>query len=297
MITCTIGVMAYNEEANIGRLFEALSNQVLSVCTIKEIIVVASGCTDRTEEIVRDYIKRDSRIRLFSQQLREGKASAINLFLSNVSTDVVVLESADTIPEPDTIENLVKPFLEPVIGMTGGHPVPMDNARKFIGFTTHLLWNLHHELALINPKLGEIVAFRGNVVSQIPMDTITDEACLEAIFTNKGYRLHYVPEAIVKNKGQGSVAEFINRRRNLYAGHIQLIQRYGYAPSTTNVTLILKLLLRQMMSNSGLRSILFTFMSMALEGWVRILGMADYYIKKDNLHIWKIAKHSKTLEE
>jgi len=39
----SIGIMAYNEEANIGRLLEAVLNQKLIYGYLNEIIVVASG--------------------------------------------------------------------------------------------------------------------------------------------------------------------------------------------------------------------------------------------------------------
>ena len=73
--------MAYNEEANIGRLLQALILQRTAKAVVSEIMVVASGCTDRTEYIVQDWMGRDGRIRLITQPRREGKASAINQFL------------------------------------------------------------------------------------------------------------------------------------------------------------------------------------------------------------------------
>ncbi len=53
IIRCSVGITAYNEEANIGRLLQALLDQQLSTVAISQIVVVASACTDRTEEIVR----------------------------------------------------------------------------------------------------------------------------------------------------------------------------------------------------------------------------------------------------
>ncbi len=47
-IRCSVGITAYNEEANIGRLLQAILDQRLYEVEICEIIVVASGCTDRT---------------------------------------------------------------------------------------------------------------------------------------------------------------------------------------------------------------------------------------------------------
>ena len=59
MIRCSIGVTAYNEEANIGHLLAALLDQHLHSVDIVEIIVVASACTDRTVPIVREQMALD----------------------------------------------------------------------------------------------------------------------------------------------------------------------------------------------------------------------------------------------
>ena len=61
-IRCSVGITAYNEEANIGRLLQAVIDQRLYTVEITEIIVVASGCTDRTEEIVREYMEREAKL-------------------------------------------------------------------------------------------------------------------------------------------------------------------------------------------------------------------------------------------
>ena len=61
-IRCSVGITAYNEEANIGRLLQAVMDQRLYEVEINQIVVVASGCTDRTEEIVREYMEVEPRI-------------------------------------------------------------------------------------------------------------------------------------------------------------------------------------------------------------------------------------------
>jgi glycosyltransferase involved in cell wall biosynthesis len=42
-IACSMGIMAYNEEANIGRMLEALVSQRTARVTLTEIVVIASG--------------------------------------------------------------------------------------------------------------------------------------------------------------------------------------------------------------------------------------------------------------
>jgi glycosyltransferase involved in cell wall biosynthesis len=88
--------MAYNEEANIRQRLQALLAQKTGKVAIDAIVVVASGCTDGTEDIVREYVAIDPRVRLLTQARKEGKASAVNLLLRNTECEVVVLESADT---------------------------------------------------------------------------------------------------------------------------------------------------------------------------------------------------------
>src|SRR5882762_671437 len=117
-IICSVGIMAYNEEGNIGPLLEAMISQRLKNVSVTEIVVVASGCTDNTEAIVREWMKLDLRIHLLVQEKRSGKAAAINEYLSRAKEKVVVLCSADLLPELDAIERLVVPLADPEVGMT-----------------------------------------------------------------------------------------------------------------------------------------------------------------------------------
>ncbi|MCK4915237.1 MAG: glycosyltransferase family 2 protein, partial [Candidatus Eisenbacteria sp.] len=88
MLTASVGVMAYNEEQNIGKLLAALTGQSVQNVEIRQIIVVSSGSTDRTDDIVREWVAKDERISLIRQESREGKASAINLFLDAAEADI-----------------------------------------------------------------------------------------------------------------------------------------------------------------------------------------------------------------
>lgn len=159
-LRCSIGVTAYNEEANISRLLQALLDQRLFQVEITEIIVVASGCTDRTEERVREKMAADPRIQLYVQEKREGKTSAINVFLSHAREKICVLESGDTLPREDTIEKMVSMFLDPAVGMTGAQKVAVNTPDHVVGVLSHLRLQMEHELCLEIPRLGELIAFR-----------------------------------------------------------------------------------------------------------------------------------------
>src|ERR1700704_1163561 len=91
---CSVGVMAYNEEANIANVLGSILSQKMTEKKIREIIVVASGWHDRTVAIVVGIASREPRVRLIEQARREGKASAINLFIGAARAPVLVMVSA-----------------------------------------------------------------------------------------------------------------------------------------------------------------------------------------------------------
>src|SRR6266700_850468 len=62
LIGCSIGIMAYNEEANIARTLKSVLEQTGPSIRIDEVIVVASGCTDRTVPIVAAMALQEPRI-------------------------------------------------------------------------------------------------------------------------------------------------------------------------------------------------------------------------------------------
>ena len=291
-IACSMGIMAYNEEANIGRLLQAVISQRTAKVTLTEIVVVASGCTDRTESIVQDWVTRDQRIRLVVQPQREGKASAINQFLPQAREKIVVLCSADLLPEADAIEELVAPFADPAVGLTTARPAPVNDPGTFMGFAAHLLWNLHHQINLRSFKAGEMIAFR-KIFERIPYHTSVDEASIEPVIRGQGYEARYVPTAVVHNKGPITVDDFLRQRRRIFAGHLAVRHTLGYNVSTISGRKILWVVLRNL--DWRPRPFFWTWAVAALEAYGRFLGRRDYK-KRPDRRVWEIAKTTKDLK-
>ncbi len=294
-ISCSIGIMAYNEEANIARTLQSVLEQTGPIVRIQEVIVVASGCTDRTVPIVSEMAQKESRIRLCVQEKREGKASAINLFLKKATSPVVVLIGADVIPEAFAIENLCAPFQDPKIGMVGGRPVPVNDVNTFMGHAVHLLWRLHDRVARVHPKLGEVIAFR-NVISGIPTDSAVDEISIQALISQLGFQLIYRPDCVVYNKGPVTVRDFLKQRRRIYAGHLKVLKQQNYEASTMKVSPIARqLIASRHFALRTPRQIMWTFGTIVLEGYARVQGYFDYRRKLEH-HIWQAVASTKDLE-
>jgi biofilm PGA synthesis N-glycosyltransferase PgaC len=285
-IRCSVGITAYNEEANIGRLLQAILDQRLVEVEIAEIIVVASGCTDRTEEIVREYVAKHSRIRLYVQEQREGKTSAINVFLRHAQEMICVLESGDTLPREDTIEKMVRMFRDPAVGMTGAQKVAVNTPEHIVGVLSHLRLKMEHQLCLEIPRLGELIAFR-KVFDELPSDVAMDEAFVEALIIRRGMQVRYAPEAVVYNMGPQTVKDFVRQRRRNYAGHLHLKEKYGYQVSSLQNTRVIRIALEEVWGALRLIGVL-GYLAL-IEVYARVLGGWDYRVRKKKHVVWDMA--------
>jgi cellulose synthase/poly-beta-1,6-N-acetylglucosamine synthase-like glycosyltransferase len=238
---------------------------------------------------VQDWAKRDGRIRLTVQSRRAGKASAINQFLPQARENIVVVCGADLLPEADAIEELVKPFADPAVGLTAARPVPVNDPGTFMGFAAHLLWELHHQINLRSFKAGEMIAFR-KIFERIPFHTAVDEASIEPVIRGQGYEARYVPTAVVRNKGPLTVADFLRQRRRICAGHLALRRTLGYSVSTMSLCKILRILLPNL--DWRPRPFIWTWAVAALEAYGRLLGRRDYKRRRDH-SVWEIAETTK----
>ncbi len=291
-ISVSVGIPAFNEEQNIEELLKALKEQQTEKIYIAEIIVIASGCTDKTIENARKMDQSLRNLRILIQPEREGKASAINDFLKLASEEICVLSSADIIPASNAIEMLCAPFKNPSVGMTGARPIPMNSKKRFLGFAVQMLWKLHHEVALKTPKCGEMIAFR-KLFNEIDIESPVDEASIEAEITKKNFQIEYVPEAIVQNKGPETLREFIEQRKRIHFGHLWLKKKYQYGVATNKKTILLPLIGSEF--NKNMKHNLWILGLILLELWSRLLAKIDFFFLKKNYTQWKPMKSTKKL--
>ena len=189
---------------------------------------------------------RDPRVKLIEQPRREGKTSAINLFLAEAQSDICVLESGDTIPHEYAVEHLVRMFDDPTVGMVGAQKMAVNTPEHIVGLLSHLRLRMEHELCLEIPRLGEMIAFR-KLFDRIPPDVAMDEAFVEALVVQRGMSVRYAPDAIVYNTGPDNIPDFIRQRRRNHAGHLYLKHKYGYAVSSIQNTRVLRIALKEVL--------------------------------------------------
>lgn len=292
-IGVTIGICAYNEAQNIGKLLQALLDQRTEVARIEEVLVVASGCTDGTLEIVEAFHDNHEAVQLFTEKERRGKASAINEILPRAKGEVVILESADTIPRPNSVEFLVRPFADPTVGVVAARPVPVDDDGSFWVDVGRALWDLHHEVCLLAPKTGEMFAFRP-VFAGIPGGIGADEDWIRNMVEKKGYKVLYEPAAIVCNSSPKSLDEFLKQRVRCNIQELHQSRQSSFVTPTWQTGVMVNALLGYLRQARG-DTLAFLSLS-SLEFLARFYSLLRVRVRQTDLGIWERLPSTKSLD-
>ena len=72
-----------------------------------EIIIVDDGSTDNTEEVVRDFVLRDNRVKYFRHEKNRGGATARNTGISSSNGDFIAFLDSDDLWFPQKIEKQI----------------------------------------------------------------------------------------------------------------------------------------------------------------------------------------------
>ncbi|MEK6844142.1 MAG: glycosyltransferase family 2 protein [Nanoarchaeota archaeon] len=120
-------IAAHNEERIIGKTLKNLLNLPYKDY---EVIIGLDGCTDKTESIVRDFVKRSRKFKYYNLNLRSGKPAVIDNIIKKASGEIIVINDADWIFKVDNEIKLKKFFSffdnEKIGGIAEPFPVEWD---------------------------------------------------------------------------------------------------------------------------------------------------------------------------
>jgi cellulose synthase/poly-beta-1,6-N-acetylglucosamine synthase-like glycosyltransferase len=285
-----IGICAYNEENNIRNL---LLNLILEQNLPKncKILVVCSGCTDKTPLIVKEFGKRDTRIEAIIEGFRRGKANALNSIfkIARESTDVLVLVNADALPKRGSITKLLSKLANSEAGAVFAQPVPFKEFHGICYGIVNVIWRLHHTISLRQkPKLsGELCAIRASCLQEIPENVATDEPYIELAIRKQGYDILYVPEALVYIRCPTNTVDLLKQRKRIWLGHMQLQNATNFKVSTSSFGNILRAI-----SALKLDEILYVFLGALIE--ITAYSQAKIALSKDMIpYIWEPIESTK----
>ncbi|MDR1954677.1 MAG: glycosyltransferase [Candidatus Methanoplasma sp.] len=287
----TLGICAYNEAANIERAIRSVYGQVLDGLCLKETVVVSSGSSDGTDGIVDGLMKEYRSLRLIRQEAREGKNSAVNCFLDGKSTEIVVILNADTIfADENSLQRLLEPFEDSGVGIVGGHPIPTNDKRTIAGYASHMIWMMHHNISMMEPKIGEIIAFR-EIGTRLSVKNSGDEDALKMRLEEAGYRSVYVSDAKVFNKGPETIRDFVKQRTRVNIGESSIKMEHGFDIPTRKIKRLYPAFTATM-KELGFHPIKMVIAT-SLETYSRIRARLHVRLNKGDISVWDPVRSTK----
>ncbi len=289
----SVAVFAHNEEGTVADCIASIAASRTHSVHIAEVLVVSSGSTDRTDERAHAAMVDHPHMRLLRQSEKRGKASAINLFLAEARESLCVFTNADTILHEEAVENLCRPLRDRRVGMVGGHPVPVMTGRGGLGFAIEVFWELHHELCLLAPKMGELVAFRRTFAALEGDEAGADEDWIHSEVAQAGLEVRYAPDAVLYNRGPSSLRDFLAHRRRMAVQHRELARQRGFAPSSRDRKLLARALRNYLRDRPDRRWALPP--AALLEGIARLAAIVEHdFLGRTQSH-WRPLRSSKGL--
>lgn len=118
----TIIIPLYNEENTILQIINKIENIQLISPIEKEIVIIDDCSSDRSGELVTEYIsKNDSdHIKYSFLQKNSGKGAAIRRGITIASGDFVIIQDADLEYDPQDYNSLLEPILNNVADVVYG---------------------------------------------------------------------------------------------------------------------------------------------------------------------------------
>lgn len=219
----SIVIPTYNEEKTIVRKLE----DTLALNYHKDYLeIVISDCsTDKTMELIGDYLKRkeDADVIVYHEDDRKGVAYADNKGYSLASGDIIVRTDADVTLSKDALQRALKSFEDEKIGCVTGRPVSLgfdpEKAYRSVG-TKLQLWESRIDSVFI--AHGPFTAFRKKLCEQIE-DSLADDSEIAMKIRRQGYRCILNPDILFFERTSEKGREEQKIRRA--AGLIRLLWR------------------------------------------------------------------------
>lgn len=220
----TFLITAYNEEKDIAKKLENTLSLDYSQDKL-EILVASDGSTDRTDQIVRDYSKKDSSIKLLRVEGRVGKTETQNQAVKAAKGEIIIFSDATTDYKKDAIRKIVRNYADPAVGAVSGRYNYVTENGSAMGIAAIFFWDYENFIKSCQTRIktitgccGCIYSVRKALYEPLRRDIISD--LVEPLkILEKGYRIVFEKEAIAyETTTEHTSEEFKMRTRVITRG-------------------------------------------------------------------------------
>ena len=164
--TLSVVIPAFNE----GRTLAAITERVLPIPHLFEIIIVNDGSSDDTANIAERLVAANSqRIRVIHHHRNQGKTAALRSGFEASRGDIVIVQDADLEYDPAEIADVIQPILDGVADVVYGSRFLVRKTagalghHRFANKALTLVSNLFTNGNLTDVETG-YKAFRGEII-------------------------------------------------------------------------------------------------------------------------------------
>src|SRR3989338_6907469 len=220
----TLLIAAYNEEKVIKeKIINALRLEYPE--NLLEIWIASDGSSDRTNDIVREFIGKNNRLHLLELP-RMGKAEVINRSMAQLRTEIVVFSDANTEFSPDALKKLVMHSSDTGTGCVCGRLIYRNPGDIMSGKGESFYWRYETALKKMESKLGYIAgangaiyAIRRELFEPLPTGTINDDFMISMRIVQEGFKSVYDENAIAYEDVAPNMESEFRRHVRDGAGH------------------------------------------------------------------------------
>jgi glycosyltransferase involved in cell wall biosynthesis len=216
-VKVTVGIPVYNEERSIANALQSVLSQKVKA-EIK-VIVVASGCTDETVNIVNGIL--DPRVSLIVENKRKGKSSAWNIIKKAAKTDYIVYTDGDILLDNTAIQTLIDSMGTcPTLKAIGGVPVPISNGNSFLSFINTFPYHNPSDRLLS----GYLYLIKRDAMDLIPNHVINEDDYISSVLGRENFLID--EDAKVFVEFPKTLRDYCSQKIRIYAGKRQRKSEY-----------------------------------------------------------------------
>ena len=220
----TLMICAYNEQDIVESKME--NTHQIDYPKLKVVWV-----TDGSNDLTNDYLAKYHDVEVIFSPERRGKTAALNHGLALVQSELVVMTDANTMLNPESIQEIVRCFMDPKVACVAGEKrVAARHEGQAAAESEGLYWKYESTLKRWDGELysamgaaGELCAIRRSLYEPMPENALLDDFVMSLRMVDKGYKIAYTSEAYAMEYGSANLEEESKRKRRIAAGGLQSI--------------------------------------------------------------------------
>ncbi len=204
-IDVSVIVPMFNEQENVKRTLDRLTRALDSTSKGWEIVVVDDGSTDQTWKLVEDYSRLNSRVKLVSYPVNQGRGKALRVGFTHAQGKIICTTDADLSYEEKYILEMVR-WLDqnPDVDLVVGSPYARGGRTEGVPLSRLLLSKWGNRIlgfamkGGISTVTGVLRAYRKECIDSLELESDGKEIHLEILSKAiaMGYKLKELPTAL-----------------------------------------------------------------------------------------------------